>query len=138
MGFTGEGFFSFNDINHVKGHIRYLLRTEKDQRRTNGHTKENLMFLMDDMDAESYSTFPEGLEERREFEKMYFQFLEDVPYQRLAMGRFEWKDPDVYTFTDEMVHKVFEMAREIEARVGSIVLAVGHLDQPENYVCAGV
>lgn len=134
MEFTGNGFFEFKDENHAKNHIQYLLRTEEDQRHTNEYTKENIVFLMDDMDAEQYFTFPEALEDRKSFEKIYLGLVDDVSFKNLAMGRYEWKDPDVYTFTDEMVHKVFAMGRRIEAGIGSVTLAVAHLDQRENYV----
>ena len=134
MEFTGNGFFGFNDEEHAKDSIRHMLRTEPDQRDTNEHTVENIMFLMDGKNGNQYCTFPEGLRERQEFEKIYMDMLNDVTYESLAMGRFEWEDPEVYTFTDEMVNKVFAMGRRIEEEIGSVVLAVGHLDQPGKYV----
>lgn len=134
MEFTGDGFFSFDNEEKLNETLQHLLRTEPDQHATNEFTGENIFFLTRDMDKEEYITFPEELDDRKEFEDTYLNFFKEVDFNKLAAGRFEWKDDEELVFTDEMIHKVFEMMKSIEERTGLVVLAVGHLDQLENYV----
>ena len=114
--------------------LQHMLRTEPDQQETNEHTVDNIVFLTENLDAEEYFTFPEELDVRKEMEGIYAEFRKEVPYKNLAMGRFEWKDDDAFSFTDEMVHKAFALMKKTEETVGAVVFAVAHLDQLENYI----
>lgn len=134
MDFTGDGFFGFDNEEQLNENLQHMLRTEPDQLGTNEHTGENIMFLTENLDAEEYFTFPEELDVRKEMEIIYADFSKEVPYKKLAMGRFEWKDDEAFSFTDEMVHKAFAMMKKTEETVGAVVLAVAHLDQLENYI----
>lgn len=134
MEFTGDGFFGFDDVEQVKKQLRHMLRTEQGQKGTNERMVENIVLLTVNPEAEEYFQFPEDLEARKEYEDIYAGFCKEVTYESLVAGRFDWKDDEAFSFTDEMVHKAFDLIKKAEEQVGTVILAVAHLDKPDHYI----
>ena len=126
----GMAAFNFNDDHHVKAHIRYLFRTDGDQKWTNDLTQNDIFFL----DGEMWK-FPQEFEDRKKIEKVILEKIKNVNYEDLMMVRLNYFHDDVWHINDDFMRLAIDLLNDIENENNiKLICAVIHEDQEDTFI----
>ena len=120
----------FSNKSHLSAHLNYLFRTDKDQKWTNEYTDNNQLFTFTEEGGVECDPL-DSPEERKKFRDMFYEYLSEIPLDKLRMVRMECTD-DSYYFDDEMYKDMFRTMINIH-QVFPVLLMVTHVDQTDNY-----